>query len=496
MRRITGTHVYSYVKCPHLASLDLHLPRSERRAPTEWEEFAAKRGRDFEDVYVAELPAVQPEYPERDFDAGAEATLALLRDGAELLHQAVLSTEDRLGLPDLLRKLDGASDLGDHHYEVLDVKTSGKTRGDQILQVVFYTQLLAEVQGRMPEHGALILKDGREERFLIADYLAACDEVVGELRRLRDEPDSSRPFLQMGCSGCYHDERCLPDMKVRGDLSLVQGMSHGARAILEGVGCTSVEELAEFHPDNARARGNLDATLVRRLRRAAQACLEGAPVVEPRPRAEKLDRSVIIHMVTDAFADRVLGFGMLQPATEDGKFTFVLPKSADEEWAAFRELTANVPPRSVVLHFGAALRRWHEEHAFTREADPSLEARFVDIQRRLRAAAIYPAPVILLPDFVQHGLGRDPLRAGHAGAAAMWLLEDDGAKRLEDKLRTDLLDLAALKTQILDASKNADGVEAAPAGKKAPQKKASRKKTSQKKAATTNSAEAGGQASS
>jgi hypothetical protein len=37
MRRITATHVYSYVKCSHLAALDLHLPRSERRPPTEWE---------------------------------------------------------------------------------------------------------------------------------------------------------------------------------------------------------------------------------------------------------------------------------------------------------------------------------------------------------------------------------------------------------------------------------------------------------------------------
>jgi hypothetical protein len=27
MRRITGTHVYSYVKCRRLAALDLHLGR-------------------------------------------------------------------------------------------------------------------------------------------------------------------------------------------------------------------------------------------------------------------------------------------------------------------------------------------------------------------------------------------------------------------------------------------------------------------------------------
>ena len=48
MRRITGTHVYPYVKCKHLAALDLHLSRAERRPPHPWEEFAAQRGRDFE----------------------------------------------------------------------------------------------------------------------------------------------------------------------------------------------------------------------------------------------------------------------------------------------------------------------------------------------------------------------------------------------------------------------------------------------------------------
>ncbi|HEB52179.1 MAG TPA: TM0106 family RecB-like putative nuclease [bacterium] len=454
-RRITGTHVYSFAKCAHLAALDLHLPRSERRAPHPWEEFAAKRGRDFEDDYVAKLDAVQPEYPERDFEAGAAATRELLARGVELVHQAVLHRDDRLGLPDLLRRREGRSDLGEHHYEVLDVKTSGQTRGDQILQVVFYTQLLAELQGRMPAEGAIILKDGREERFAIADYEAACDEVVAELRRLRDEPGRSRPFLQMACSTCYHDQRCLPQLRERGDLSLVHGMSHGARAILEQSGCTSVEDLATFHPDGPRARGNLDATLVRRLRRSAQVTLLGKPLVEARPRAERLDRAALVHLLTDPYADRVLAFGLLHPASEDGEFSFALPESHSDEWRAFRELTAGLPQRTPLLHFGEALHRWHEQHAFSREADPSLEARFVDLQKRLKAAAIYPAPVALLADFVRHGLGRDPHRAGHVGAAAMWLDEPDAEERLVRKLHSDLLDLAALKREILDASAGA-----------------------------------------
>jgi hypothetical protein len=63
VRRITGTHVYGFVKCPALAARDLHLERDERRPPHPWEEFAARRGRDFEAELVAGMTVVQPVYP-------------------------------------------------------------------------------------------------------------------------------------------------------------------------------------------------------------------------------------------------------------------------------------------------------------------------------------------------------------------------------------------------------------------------------------------------
>jgi predicted RecB family nuclease len=255
----------------------------------------------------------------------------------------------------------------------------------------------------------------------------------------------------MGCSGCYHDQRCLPELRARDDLSLVQGMSHGARAILEAHGCRTVQDLAVFHPDGARARGNLDATLVRRLRRAAQARLLGHPIVEERPRAERFDSAALVHVITDAFADRVLAIGVLQPASEDGAFSFELPRSVDEEWLAMKRLVAELPQRVPLLHFGETLPRWYEEHAFEREADPTLEVRLVDMQRRLRTAAVYPQPMFLLGDFVRVVLDRDPLRAGHAGAAASWATLPDRDERLRQKLHADLQDLAALKLAILDA---------------------------------------------
>ena len=172
-----------------------------------------------------------------------------------------------------------------------------------------------------------------------------------------------------------------------------------------------------------------------------------------------LNRAALVHLLVDPFLDRVLAFGVLFPATAAGTFRCALPASRGEEWDAFGGLVRELPARTPLLHFGAGLLRWHEERAFAREADPAIEARFLDLQKRLRAAATYPAPVALLEDFVQHGLGRDPHRHGHAGAAAMWCQESDSEARLTTKLEGDLRDMADLKAAILDAPVAADSEE-------------------------------------
>jgi hypothetical protein len=142
---------------------------------------------------------------------------------------------------------------------------------------------------------------------------------------------------------------------------------------------------------------------------------------------------------------------VLHPAREDGAFTCELPASAADEWDALKRLIGALPRNVPLLHFGEALPRWHEEHAFARDADPAIEARFVDLGKRLRSAAVFPRAVFGLADLVRCCLGRDPLRAGHPGSAAAWAAAPDGAERLRAKLHADLQDLAALKLAVLDA---------------------------------------------
>ena len=56
-----------------------------------------------------------------------------------------------LGRADVLRRVATPSSLGAFSYEPYDTKLARETRGSAILQLCLYAQLLAEMQGVLPE---------------------------------------------------------------------------------------------------------------------------------------------------------------------------------------------------------------------------------------------------------------------------------------------------------------------------------------------------------
>ena len=161
-RPITGTHVYSYVKCPHLAALDLQPAAqpsggrgtSGRSSPSQARPATSRRSSSPPSAVVRRrrIPSATspPALPPR---------WQLLRAGAPYVHPSGRAARPTTAsaCPTCCGKVARRQcDLGDFHYEVLDVKTSGRMRGDQVLQVVFYAQLLAAAAGpACPSHGGI-----------------------------------------------------------------------------------------------------------------------------------------------------------------------------------------------------------------------------------------------------------------------------------------------------------------------------------------------------
>lgn len=458
MIRITGTHFYTLPRCAHAVRLDLHEDRSKRREITPVEEFVRKRGRDFEDQLVAELGYPEPDFARGDWEAGAAATLALLREGVEGVSQGILLGDGMLGIPDLLRKEPGESALGAHHYVVGDVKTSGKPRSDQLLQVLFYSQLLGQLQERPPEYGYLVLKDGSEHRFCLREYQAVYRDVEARLRELAEPETPSRPFFGPGCSKCHWSEICLPELESADDLSLVQGVTQGLRQTLEREGVQTAAQLAGIKAEPLARKTHLEATLLRRLKKAARARVEGRYQLEKR--GGNLDQSgaAILHQLYDPYSERMLYLGLRHPAGPEGELRHLLPASREEEWPAFLQLIAELPPSTCLLHYGNTLPQWMVERSRGVGMPAGLEERLVDLRKRLAAAALYPGPVFGLDDHVRFGLGADPARAGDAGAAAMWCADcepAEAAEKLRQKATSDFEDLSQLVALVAEQGEEA-----------------------------------------
>jgi len=176
MQLIDGRLVYSasdlvgFLECRHLANLERaavegHLPRPMRADPVL--DRIAQRGRDHEarfpndlageGVRVVEITGDDNLRVSERIASGRDATLKAMRDGADVICQAVLFDGRRLGYADFLRRVERPSDLGGWSYEVWDTKLARHAKASAVLQLCMYSDLVAALQRRVPEEMHLAL---------------------------------------------------------------------------------------------------------------------------------------------------------------------------------------------------------------------------------------------------------------------------------------------------------------------------------------------------
>lgn len=97
-------------------------------------------------------------------------TLKAMKEGKQLIVQAVLKNDDFMGIADLLVRVDKPSLLGNYSYEVKDVKRSHVSKAKFVLQICAYSDLLETIQGIRPEFGEILLGNKTSEKFKINDF--------------------------------------------------------------------------------------------------------------------------------------------------------------------------------------------------------------------------------------------------------------------------------------------------------------------------------------
>jgi uncharacterized protein len=285
--------------CRHLTALDLCVAKGLRSAPEYHDpavDILAQRGLEHERRYVDGLKEQGLTVVDLSDVASAApthtalvATLNALRSGAHVVVQPTLRHERWFGRPDVLRRVDTlAGTFGAWSYEVVDTKLAEETRGATILQLAVYSDLLARVQGVLPERFYVVTPDpvAPMQTYRVQDYAAYFRLLRSRLEAAtREDPmtllGSTYPEPVDYCDVCRWWSTCDKRRHDDDHFSLVAGISRLQMRELRGRGITTLAQVGTL-PDPlpfSPKRGSRDT--YERVREQARVQLLGRTRGEP-----------------------------------------------------------------------------------------------------------------------------------------------------------------------------------------------------------------------
>ncbi|MEG3842721.1 TM0106 family RecB-like putative nuclease, partial [Microcoleus sp. herbarium14] len=235
----------------------------------------------------------QPYYPRGDWAAGAAATLSLMQQGVDRIYRGVLG-QGELGktngetasisgidgqyLPDigeipetpvhlsssilhsseitlvsrphLLIKQPGDSKFGNWSYATADIWLSKRPKLEYQIIAAFHAQVLASMQGTMPENAWLMLRKKGLWAVNLYQRMPQMFEILDECIEMLENRHKPEVFIsRQKCTLCGWYTACHEEAESIKHLSLLPGVTAKRYAILKVLGLTDLESLANANSD-------------------------------------------------------------------------------------------------------------------------------------------------------------------------------------------------------------------------------------------------------
>ncbi len=137
----------------------------------------------------------------------------------------------------------------DGGYEALDTKLARHARPAHILQLCFYTEQIARIQGRMPEAMHVVNGLGERETFRPDDYLAYYRRLRERFLAAVENRADTYPYPVEHCGLCEFLRLCKQQWEEDDHLTLVAGVSRAQVERLTAAGITTLEALGDAPPE-------------------------------------------------------------------------------------------------------------------------------------------------------------------------------------------------------------------------------------------------------
>ena len=252
---LSASDLMRFMGCAHATKLDLAYLRGTGPSPREDSEdvvLLQKQGDAHEAAHLARLKSMGRHVVEicrGELVPNAEATREALKNGPDVIFQGAFLLGSWGGWSDFLERMDRPSSLGTFSYEVADTKLKLRPHPKHVLQLVLYSDLLAEIQGITPEFAHVELGDGSRATLRLADYAAYARMARARLEAFVANPEPTRPMPCSDCALCRWGDHCSEEWDAEDSLFNVANITRTQVKKLETAGVRTMESLASLeHP--------------------------------------------------------------------------------------------------------------------------------------------------------------------------------------------------------------------------------------------------------
>ena len=246
------TSIADFLACPHLTALNRAAAAEQIKRPYFADpglELLIRLGNAHEQKYLAQLAAqgltIVKIRSDGTWNEQAARTTEAIRSGADVIYQPVFLDDQWYGRADFLRRVDKPSSLGLFSYEVVETKLARSTKARAIIQLCFYSDLLATIQGVVPDYMHVVLGGGaKPEEFVVQRYLAFFRKIKRDFVAAHQVPSETYPEPVEHCRICVWTTVCEAQWRKDDHLSLVANITRNQRQALVAYGADTVARFA------------------------------------------------------------------------------------------------------------------------------------------------------------------------------------------------------------------------------------------------------------
>ena len=276
---LTPSKITAWLDCDHYLALqravDDGLIDPPHSPAGSFADLVMRKGREHEAAYRLELEAAGNVVVElvrlshESFEAWAARTRNTMASGPDVIYQQPFSHDGMRGVADFLIRVPEPSDLGPFSYEPVDAKLArADANPGHVLQLCFYADAIAAIQGTRPEHMHLYLGSGQTQTIVVRDVEAYWRRLRQQLARTlaADAAANTNPQPCSHCQFCEFAEHCETLWRNADALHYVANIRRTDIDQLHHAGVTTLTTLANHDLDVDGVRPERRAILTRQAR--------------------------------------------------------------------------------------------------------------------------------------------------------------------------------------------------------------------------------------